>query len=165
MRISPINRSRLLLASTFLVAMIVSLIRWPDWAQSFRPDWVGMVLIYWCLAIPHRVGVGTGFVVGLMEDILYGSLLGQYALAKTLIAFVAVRMHLKIRMFPRWQQAVVVFLLLLMGQVIVAWAKALPGDPPRLSLLLFLLPMVLLQTPNQPALMTSKGLAPQTGRS
>jgi rod shape-determining protein MreD len=128
MRISPINRSRLLLASTFLVAMVVSLIRWPDWAQSFRPDWVGMVLIYWCLAIPHRVGVGTGFVVGLMEDILYGSLLGQYALAKTLIAFVAVRMHLKIRMFPRWQQAVVVFLLLLMGQVIVAWAKALTGQ-------------------------------------
>ena len=128
MKISPATRSRLLLASTFLVAMIISLIRWPDWAQSFRPDWVGLVLIYWCLAIPHRVGVGTGFIVGLMEDILYGSLLGQYALAKTVIAFVAVRMHLKIRMFPRWQQAVVVFLLLLMGQVIVAWAKALTGQ-------------------------------------
>ena len=128
MKISLLTRSRLLLASTFLVAMIVSLVRWPDWAQSFRPDWVGLVLIYWCLAIPHRVGVGTGFVVGLMEDILYGSLLGQYALAKTVIAFVAVRMHLKIRMFPRWQQAVLVFLLLLMGQVIVAWAKALTGQ-------------------------------------
>jgi len=128
MRISPQARSRLLLVSTFLVAMIVSLIRWPDWAQSFRPDWVGMVLIYWCLAIPHRVGVGTGFIVGLMEDILYGSLLGQYALAKTVIAFIAVRMHLKIRMFPRWQQAVAVFLLLLMGQIIVAWAKALTGQ-------------------------------------
>jgi rod shape-determining protein MreD len=128
MKISLLTRSRLLLASTFLVAMIVSLVRWPDWAQSFRPDWVGLVLIYWCLAIPHRVGVGTGFVVGLMEDILYGSLLGQYALAKTVIAFIAVRMHLKIRMFPRWQQAVVVFLLLLMGQLIVAWAKALTGQ-------------------------------------
>lgn len=124
MRLSPVTRSRLLLALTFLVAMIVSLVRWPDWAQSFRPDWVGMVLIYWCLALPSRVGVGTGWVVGLLEDILYGSLLGQYALAKTVIAFAAVKMHLKIRMFPRWQQAVVVFILLLTGQFIVAWIKA-----------------------------------------
>ncbi len=124
MIISSRTRSQLILASTFLVALIISLVRWPDWAQSFRPDWVGLVLIYWCLAIPHRVSIGTGWAVGLVEDILYGSLLGQYALAKSVIAFMAVKLHLKIRMFPRWQQAVVVFLMLLTGQVMVAWIKA-----------------------------------------
>lgn len=125
MKISYPARSSLLLAATFVVAMILSLVRWPDWAQPFRPDWTGIVLIYWCLAIPHRVGVGTGWVVGLIEDILYGSLLGQYALAKTVIAFFAVKMHLKMRMFPRWQQAVFVFAMLLTGQFIVAWIKGL----------------------------------------
>jgi rod shape-determining protein MreD len=124
MRLSPATRTRLLIGITFLIAMIVSLIRWPDWAQIFRPDWVGMVLIYWCLAIPNRVGVGTGWVVGLIEDILYGSLLGQYALAKTMIAFFAIKMHLKIRMFPRWQQAIVVFMMLLAGQFVVAWIRS-----------------------------------------
>jgi len=125
MRLSPIARTRLLVGITFIIAMVVSLVRWPDWAQPFRPDWVGMVLIYWCLALPNRVGVGTGWLVGLVEDILYGSLLGQYALAKTLIAFIAVKTHLKIRMFPRWQQAVVVFLMLLAGQFVVAWIRSL----------------------------------------
>jgi len=125
MIIPGLQRRRIILVSTFLVAFIASLVRWPDWAQSFRPDWVGLVLIYWCLAIPHRVGVGVGWTVGLLEDILYGSLLGQYALAKALVAFIAVNSHLKMRMFPRWQQAVAVFLMLLTSQFLVVWIKAL----------------------------------------
>lgn len=124
MALSAATRSRLILAGTFVVALIVALVKWPEWAQPFRPDWVGLVLIYWCLAIPHRVGVGTAWGIGLVEDILYGSLLGQYALARSVIAFIAIRLHLKIRMFPRWQQAAAVFLMLLIGQFVVTWIKS-----------------------------------------
>jgi len=83
-----------------------------------------MVLIYWCMALPTRVGVGTAWSVGLMLDVLYGSMLGENALAKSLIAFLAVRFHLQLRMFPRWQQAVVVLLLVILNNLLVLWIKA-----------------------------------------
>lgn len=119
------NRSRLVIGTTFLVALILAIVPGPDWAEPFRPDWVGLVLIYWCMATPQRVGVGVGWVVGLILDVLYGSLLGQQALAKTLLAFLTQKLHLQMRMFPRWQQAVTVLILIALNHLLVLWVKDL----------------------------------------
>ena len=89
MKLSPQAKARLALLSTFLVAIVLSIMPGPTWAESFRPDWVGLVLIYWCIAVPERVGVGTGFVLGLIMDVLYGALLGSNALVKSLLVFLA----------------------------------------------------------------------------
>lgn len=123
-------RSRLAVIVSFVVAIILTLMPLPQWAEAFRPDWVGLVLIYWCMAAPERVGVGTGFVVGIVLDALYGSILGLHALAKSLIAFMAVRTHLKLRMFPRLQQAVAVCVLLLLNQLLVLWVHGMLGKAP-----------------------------------
>ncbi|KPK52383.1 MAG: hypothetical protein AMS22_09295 [Thiotrichales bacterium SG8_50] len=72
------------MVSTFLVAIVLSIMPGPTWAEPFRPDWVGLVLVYWCIATPGRVGVGTGFVLGLAMDVLYGALLGSNALVNAL---------------------------------------------------------------------------------
>lgn len=130
MALDPGNRSLLIIASTFLVAILLSILPGPDWAEPFRPDWVGLVLIYWCMAIPQRVGVGVGWTVGLMLDVLYGSLLGQQALAKTLVAFITLKLHLQLRMFPRWQQAVSVLILIALNQLIILWVRSLIGQGP-----------------------------------
>jgi len=119
------NRSRLVIGITFLVALILAILPGPDWAEPFRPDWVGLVLIYWCMATPQRVGVGVGWTVGLILDVLYGSLLGQQALAKTLLAFLTLKLHLQMRMFPRWQQAVTVLVLVAINHLLVLWVKDL----------------------------------------
>jgi rod shape-determining protein MreD len=124
------RRARLIVAATFLMALVLSILPWPVWTEQFRPDWVALVLIYWCMAAPDRVGVGTGWIAGLMLDILYGSLLGEHALAKSLLAFLAVRFHLQLRMFPRWQQAVVVLLLVSANNLLVLWIKNLAGQAP-----------------------------------
>jgi rod shape-determining protein MreD len=123
-------RSRLAVYASFVIAIILALMPLPQWAEPFRPDWVGLVLIYWCIAAPERVGVGTGFVVGIVLDALYGSILGLHALAKSLIAFIAVKTHLKLRMFPRWQQAVAVCVLLLVNQLLVLWIRGMIGKAP-----------------------------------
>jgi rod shape-determining protein MreD len=130
MKLGHNTRSRLIIAASFLVALVLSILPWPVWTEQFRPDWVALVLIYWCMALPTRVGVGTGWSVGLMLDVLYGSMLGENALAKSLIAFLAVRFHLQLRMFPRWQQAVVVLLLVAGNHLLVLWIKALAGTAP-----------------------------------
>ncbi|MBI3571209.1 MAG: rod shape-determining protein MreD [Gammaproteobacteria bacterium] len=131
MRLGPDGRRRATLIGTFAAAVILAIMPFPVWAEPFRPDWVGLVLIYWCLAIPERVSVGTGWLLGFIQDILYGSLLGSNALAKTLVAFLAVRLHLQLRMFPRWQQAVSVLGLLVANQLLVLWIRGAIGQAPE----------------------------------
>jgi rod shape-determining protein MreD len=130
MNLSHNARSRLIIAASLLVALVLSILPWPVWTEQFRPDWVALVLIYWCIALPTRVGVGTAWSVGLILDVLYGSMLGENALAKSLVAFLAVRFHLQLRMFPRWQQAVVVLLLVASNNLLVLWIKHLAGQAP-----------------------------------
>jgi rod shape-determining protein MreD len=130
MTLSPEARARLSLYGSFLVAIVLAAMPLPLWAEPFRPDWVGLVLIYWCMATPERVGVGAGWVVGLIMDVLYGSVLGLHALGKALVAFVTLKLHLKLRMFPRWQQAVAVFALLLLNQLLVLWIRGMLGKAP-----------------------------------
>jgi len=130
LRLSPVARSRLALVATFAVAVLLSVMPGPAWADPFRPDWVGLVLIYWCMAAPTRVGVGTGWLVGFLQDVLFGSLLGSHAIAKALIAFITLKLHLQLRMFPRWQQAVAVLVLLVLSQLLVLWIRGLAGRAP-----------------------------------
>jgi rod shape-determining protein MreD len=75
--------------------------------------------------------VGTGWLLGFLQDVLYGSLLGSNAIGKTLVAFLAVRLHLQLRMFPRWQQAVSVFGLLITNQLLVLWIRGAIGQAPE----------------------------------
>lgn len=130
MSLSQHARGRLIIVATFVVALVLTILPWPVWTEQFRPDWVALVLIYWCMALPGRIGVGSGFLAGLTLDVLYGSLLGENALAKTLIAFLTVHFHLQLRMYPRWQQAVVVLLLVAANNLLVLWIKNLAGASP-----------------------------------
>jgi rod shape-determining protein MreD len=121
-------RGRLIVALSFVVALILMVIPVPDWAEPYRPDWVGLVLIYWCMATPSLVAVGSGWLVGLVADVAQGTLLGQNALAKTVMAFLAGVFHLRVRMFPLWQQSLFVFALVLINQALVFWIKGLLGQ-------------------------------------
>ena len=131
MRMNPEARGRMVVYITFAIALVLSVVPVPNWAEPFIPDWVALTLIYWCMATPDRVSVGTGWVLGLILDVLYGSLLGQHALALSVVSFVTVKMHLKFRMFPRWQQAVSVLILLAINQLLVIWIRGIIGQAPE----------------------------------
>jgi rod shape-determining protein MreD len=130
MTLSDTSRSRLIIAASFGVALVLAVMPGPIWAEQFRPDWTALVLIYWCIAVPQRVSVGTGWTVGLALDVLNGSLLGQHALALGTIAYLAGRLHTQLRVFPRWQQAASVLLLLLVNYLAVLWVRALIDQAP-----------------------------------
>ena len=100
-----------LILSTFLVAYILTRFSYPDWIKYATPDWVFMVLFYWCLAIPERVGTASGWVAGLLLDVLNYSVLGQHAIAMAFVALVVVSTHRRIRLYSLWQQCLVVFVL------------------------------------------------------
>lgn len=118
------------IALTFIVAMMLTMVPLPDWALYFRPEWVTMVLIYWCMALPDRVGVGIGWVAGLFLDVIHGAVLGQYALALSIIAYVTLNLHQRLRIYPLAQQALIILLLLLLEQLLVIWVKGYLDQSP-----------------------------------
>ena len=115
---------------TFVVAFLLTLVPMPEWVDRMRPQWVAMVLIYWCMALPDRVNVGTGWLLGLFMDVAQGTLLGQHALAMSITGFITVAMHTRLRVLPLWQQSGTVFLLLLINALIVYWIDGFTGHPP-----------------------------------
>ena len=114
---------------TFIIALLLTVIPLPDWARYMRPDWVGLVLIYWCMALPERVGVATGWFTGLMVDLLTGTLLGQHALSLTVIAYITLKFHLRLRLVPVWQQSLTVLVLLVLHQLLALWISRIIGRP------------------------------------
>ncbi len=115
--------------ASFILAILLMLIPLPLWAGFWRPDWVAMVLIYWCMALPQRVGVFSGWLVGLVLDVLLGSLLGQHALVLALVAYLSGKVHRRLRVYPLRQQVFVVFSLVAMVHVFNAWMRHLQGYP------------------------------------
>ncbi len=110
---------------TLLVAMALRIVPLPETLASFNPDWVLLVLIYWSLAVPERVGVFTGFVIGLLIDVLTGRLLGQNALIYALICYFVVKLHKRIRHYPIPQQSLFVFFCLLLACLLTYWIENL----------------------------------------
>ncbi len=122
---------------TFLAAYVLAVIPLPPWLQWGRPEWVALTLIYWCIALPQRVGIATGLVLGLGLDVLEGSLLGQNAFALVVVALLALILYQRLRVYSLWQQAGVVFMLVGISQLIGQWVQNLEGPSalPRLFLL------------------------------
>jgi len=113
---------------TFVLAMFLNSLPYPEWMKYAKPDWVMLVLFYWCLAVPNRIGVGFGWLSGLAMDILYYSLLGQHAIGKAFVALVAVSSHRRLRLYDLWQQCIVVFIVASIDIGITVWIYHLTED-------------------------------------
>ena len=111
------------------VALLLTAVPVPDDLRIARPDWVLLVLIYWSMALPHRVGVGTGWLLGLINDALTGTLLGQHALAYSLVIYLTLKLHQRLRLYPLWQQALSILVLLSLGQLLLLWINGMIGRP------------------------------------
>ncbi len=114
---------------SFAAAMILAIVPMSDNLRLLRPDWVTLTLIFWCLVLPYRVSVGSGFMTGLLLDALTGTLLGEHALSLSLIAYLSVRLHQRIRAYPMWQQSLTVLVLLILHQLLSLWINSTIGRP------------------------------------
>lgn len=116
---------------SFVVAMMLTAMPLPDWAVNWRPAWVAMVLIYWCMALPERVGIGIGWAMGLLLDVQQGTILGQHALGLAVIAYITIKSHQRMRVFPLIQQALLVCSYLFLLQMFNLWIRGIIGVPPK----------------------------------
>ena len=122
---------------TFLVAFVLLVVPLPAWLQWGRPEWVTLTLIYWCIALPQRVGITIGLLAGLGVDVLEGSLLGQHGLALVVVAFLALILYQRLRVYSLLQQAAVGFVLVGISQLLCQWVQNVDGASglPKLFLL------------------------------
>lgn len=144
---------------SLVVALSANIVPLGGVATALRPDFLALVLLYWCIQEPHQVGVGTAWLAGLVMDVADATVFGQHALAYAVLAFAAVYFRRRVLRFPLWQQAVQVAALLLLcaGLVLVVrfvGGAALPPwtyvAPPLVGALLWPLLSVLLQAPQRP---------------
>ncbi|MES9941255.1 MAG: rod shape-determining protein MreD [Candidatus Thiodiazotropha sp. 6PLUC2] len=114
---------------TLLAGFILTIMPLPEWANAYRPQWVALILIYWCMQRPERIGVGVGFTTGFLLDVLTGTLLGQHALGFSVIAYIMLRLHLRVRVMPLRQQVFTIFILLLVERLLALWSTGAANYP------------------------------------
>lgn len=123
---------------SFVVALILSALPLPEALQGWRPEWVVLVMFYWIVALPDRVGIGTAWVLGILLDVLEGSLLGLNALALTVVAYFTLLFYQRVRMFSWLQQSLFVFAIVALNQILSHWIKGILGVSAQT--LMFLIP-------------------------
>lgn len=144
------------IAVSFAVALLLDFLPWRD--LRLTPDFVALVLVFWCVRQPRLVGLGIGWTLGLVIDAGNGVLLGQHALAYSLLAFLAISLSRRILWFGLLQQALHVAPLLAFAEAITALVRLAAGAEfpgwtifagPLIGALLWPLASVLLLAPQR----------------
>ncbi|NOQ94876.1 MAG: rod shape-determining protein MreD [Methylophaga sp.] len=110
--------------TTIIIAALLTLVPLPDSARLFRPEFVGITLIYWALAAPQRVGISFAWSMGLLMDVMLGGVLGLLAFSYSLLVYLVLQFHLQLRQYPMWQQALSVFSLILLLQILLVFVAS-----------------------------------------
>jgi rod shape-determining protein MreD len=121
------SRGRLLLA--VLVALILTVLPLPPWLDVLRPAFLVLTVLFWSVNAPRTGGLALGFFAGLMLDIFQGPVLGEHALALSLVTYIAVREHQRIRSKPAIQQALIVFAALIVYEIVLFMIDGWTGRP------------------------------------
>lgn len=120
--------SSLLVYGSLVASLLVLVVPLPVGIDMARPYLLAMLLCYWMLEAPDKVGLGVAFVAGLAADLVSGTLLGEQALRLVVLAFLVQRFRARLRFFPLWQQALAVFALLLNDRLVALAIRLTSGD-------------------------------------
>jgi rod shape-determining protein MreD len=144
---------------TLFLGLLGNIVPVAGLAQTLKPDFLALVLLYWCIREPRLISVGIAWCLGLVMDVADATVFGQHALAYAVLAYAAEYLRRRVLRFPLWQQAPQVAVLLMFCTGLVLLVRVVGGAPmPRWSLvagplvgaLLWPLVTVLLQSPQRP---------------
>lgn len=116
---------------SLLCAFLLNLLPWGSLVGM--PDFVALVLVFWGVHQPRKVGIGMAFCMGLLMDVHGATLLGENALAYTLLSYFAIMMHRRVLWFPLATQMFHVFPLLLLTQASQLLVRMVSGPFPGWS--------------------------------
>lgn len=144
---------------TLLLGLVGNVLPVSGVALAVKPDFLALVLLFWCIQEPRLIGVGIAWCLGLLMDVADATVFGQHALAYAVLAYAAEYFRRRVLRFPLWQQAAQVAVLLLFCSALVVLVRVVGGAPlPRWTYavgsltgaLLWPVLTVLLQSPQRP---------------
>ncbi len=110
-----------LILATLVAALLLAVVHlpeaWPQWLGWLRPAWVVMVVFFWVMELPHRMGLVTAWLVGLLLDVLYADPLGLNGVVLASVTYLGWRFYERFRMYSIVQQGVVLFAVVLLGEI------------------------------------------------
>lgn len=112
---------------TSIFALLVSVWPIPGWALWLRPELALMLVAFWILTFPFRIGMIYAWVMGCLIDLLTGSTLCQHALAMTIVAYLVFLFHQRTVMYSIPQQSLVIFGLVALYHLLNYWIYGLTG--------------------------------------
>jgi len=115
-----LSASNLFIVLSLLAALLLNWLPWHGVWLALRPDFVALVLLYWCIHKPYRVGIGIAWMTGIFADVADASLFGQHALAYAVLAFGCIVLHRRMQMFDLRLQTLQIFPVLLLTYVVYA---------------------------------------------
>lgn len=118
-----------LLRISLLAALVLAMLPFP--VTLVKPYWVALVVIYWVLESGYLRRLEVVFALGLLLDLLTGTLMGQHALSLLIITYLLLLFRQRIRFYPPWQMTLVVFVLLLNDRILQLWVLWLAGQVPN----------------------------------
>jgi rod shape-determining protein MreD len=124
---APIRRFDGFIFGSLIAGLMLTILPLPDFISAWRPAWLAMLVVYWTIHQPERFGLLGAWLIGIAMDTLTGTLLGQHALALMVIAFISLKLHLRIRVFPKGQQALTVLMLILVYEFLLFWVDGVAG--------------------------------------
>ena len=154
---------------TLFVALLLNIVPASGLAQTLKPDFLALVLLYWCIREPRMISVGVAWCLGLVMDVADATVFGQHALAYAVLAYAAEYFRRRVLRFPLWQQAAQVAMLLLFCTGLVLLVRVVGGAPmprwtyaigPLVGAVLWPLVTVLLQWPQRPRRSKNRAVVP-----
>ena len=116
------------IAATLVGALLLNLLPWSGFSLWIKPDFVALVVLYWCIETPRKVGFFAAWLLGLVMDVADGTVFGQHALAYSLLAYAGIVLHRRVRMFPLSAQVLHIVTLLAMTNLVVLAIRVLGGS-------------------------------------
>jgi len=143
---------------SLLAALVLNMV--PLGRLPWRPDLLALVIVFWCVHQPARIGVGTAFLLGLVMDVQDSAMLGQHAFIYSVLAFLAIMIHRRLLWYPVFSQALQVLPLFALAHVLELGVRMIGGGifpgwavllPPLFEAVLWPLATVLLLAPQRRA--------------
>jgi len=112
---------------TLTAALLLNLLPWSGYWLWVKPDFVALVVLYWCIEQPRKMGFVAAWLLGMFMDVADGTLFGQHALAYTILAYAGIVLHRRVRMFAVTPQALHIIPLLLLNDLIIVSVRVIGG--------------------------------------
>lgn len=112
---------------TLVIALLLTLIPLPEQYEMWRPEWFVLTFVHWALVIREKSSLILAFLMGLLVDVQYGSLLGQHALGFVIVTYAATRLGLRMTAEAVLQQFALISVVLAMYLLLNLWIEGVTG--------------------------------------